>query len=105
MNCEGISTIKGAERLRHKESNRALALYEEFSKIGANISLDGDLIKVSGGKTKGGEIDPRNDHRIAMAGAIAGLNSELGVKIKDEHCVSKSYPNFFSELERLRSNE
>jgi 5-enolpyruvylshikimate-3-phosphate synthase len=40
-----------------------------------------------------------------MAGAIAGLNSELGVTIKDEHCVNKSYPNFFSELERLMKNE
>lgn len=105
MNCNGTSIISGADRLKHKESDRALALFEEFTKIGGKIDIKGNNIKVVGGSIKGGEIDSRNDHRIAMAGAIAGLNSELGVKIKNEQCVSKSYPNFFAELKRLMNNE
>jgi len=105
MNCNGTSVITGAERLKHKESNRALTLFEEFTKIGGKIDINGNNIKVVGGAIKGGEVDPRNDHRIAMAGAIAGLNSELGVRIKNEQCVNKSYPNFFTELKRLMNNE
>ena len=105
MNCKGTSIITGADRLKHKESNRTLVIFEEFTKIGAKIDINSDDIKIVGDSIKGGEIDPRNDHRIAMAAAIAGLNSELGVKIKSEQCVNKSYPNFFTELKRLTSNE
>lgn len=105
LNCNGTSVIKGAERLKHKESDRAQSLLGGFTRLGGKIDINGDTMKVIGGSIKGGEFDPMNDHRLAMAGAIAGLNSELGVTIKDEHCVNKSYPNFFSELERLMKNE
>jgi 3-phosphoshikimate 1-carboxyvinyltransferase len=105
LNCNGTSIIKGAERLKHKESDRAQTLLEEFTHLGGKIDIQGDIMKIVGGKIRGGDLDPRNDHRLAMAGAIAGLTSEVGVKILDEHCVNKSYPNFFSELERLMKNE
>lgn len=103
-NCEGKSVIRGASRLKHKESDRAAVLAEELGKIGADIKVIGDRMEIIGGKgrrLKGGRMNPHGDHRIAMAGAIAALASENGVEIEDEGCVSKSYPGFFDDLESL----
>ncbi|VVC00174.1 3-phosphoshikimate 1-carboxyvinyltransferase [uncultured archaeon] len=101
--CKGRSRIKGAERLAHKESDRASSLVEEFSKMGASLRVDGDYIEIQGGKKlAGGTVDSHNDHRIAMACAVAGLTSEKGVHIEGEDCVSKSYPGFFRDLEGMR---
>lgn len=100
-NCEGTTLIKGAKRLKGKESDRALALMKEFAKLGIIVKVEGDVMKVQGGKISGGEIDSHNDHRIAMAGAIAALNAAGEVKINNPECVSKSYPDFFKDLEKL----
>lgn len=100
-NCEGKTLIKGTKRLEDKESNRAKALLEEFTKIGAKITVEGNIMRITGTKLKGGEVDSHNDHRIAMACAVAGLNSEKEVKINNENCVSKSYPGFFKDLEKV----
>ncbi|HSB46755.1 MAG TPA: 3-phosphoshikimate 1-carboxyvinyltransferase [Candidatus Bilamarchaeum sp.] len=99
--CEGKSVLRGALRLRHKESDRAAVLARELGKIGADINVSGDRMEIEGRRLRGGKIDPHGDHRIAMAGAIAGLVSEKGVEIEDESCVSKSYPGFFRDLESL----
>ncbi len=101
-NCRGKSRIIGAARLRGKESDRAAALLSEFGKMGAKISAAGDAMEITGGKLRGGAVDSHGDHRIAMACAVAALASEKGVEIKNEKCVSKSYPGFFGELKRLR---
>jgi len=100
--CDGRSTISGLDRLRHKESDRAQALLSEFIKIGARISISGNHFEIEGGRLKGGFIDAHNDHRIAMAGAVAALNSNEGVVISGWECVSKSYPGFFSDLEQIK---
>jgi 3-phosphoshikimate 1-carboxyvinyltransferase len=102
--CDGVSNVKGARRLKHKESNRAKTLYTEFTKLGAKIELLDDLIKITGNPSgiKGGEIDSHNDHRIAMACAVAGLHSKGGVKVNGAECVNKSYPNFFKDLHSLQ---
>ncbi len=99
--CKGRSVITGVGRLKHKESNRAETLVSEFSKIGADISIDGDRMTINGKKIKGGMIDSHNDHRIAMAGAIAGLFSRQGVKIDNWQVVSKSYPGFYNDLRSI----
>jgi 3-phosphoshikimate 1-carboxyvinyltransferase len=100
--CKGKSVIRGTERLRHKESDRALALVSEFRKMGARIRVQGGTMEVTGGRLKGGEVSSRHDHRIAMACAVAGLASEKGVRIRNWSCVGKSYPQFFDDLEALR---
>lgn len=100
-NCRGNTVLHGAERLKHKESDRRKVLVKELGSLGAKIKLDGDRMEITGGKLKGGRMDPHNDHRIAMAGAIAALNSENGVEISHEECVSKSYPGFFKDLESI----
>ena len=99
---EGKSTLVGAERLKHKESNRALTLQSEFRTLGVNIALDGDLMHIFGtGKVNGGKVQSHNDHRIAMALAIAGLNAEDSIKISGAESVYKSYPTFWEDLEKL----
>jgi len=100
--CVGKSVIYGVERLKHKESNRALALIEVFSKIGISINIFEDRMEISGGNVRGGTVDSHNDHRIAMACAIAALRADGDVSIERPACVSKSYPLFFEDLNSVK---
>jgi 3-phosphoshikimate 1-carboxyvinyltransferase len=98
----GVTEIRGATRLTHKESNRALTLQEEFGKLAVRIDLDGDLMRVHGGKPLQGAVThSRHDHRIAMALAVAALRAEGPVLIEEAQAIGKSYPDFFKDLQRL----
>ena len=99
--CEGISTIKGVSRLIYKESDGAKALQEEFSKMGIKIEINDDLMFVIGGKPQGARVESHDDHRIAMAIAVASLGATAKVSIRDSQCVAKSYPGFFDDLRRV----
>jgi 3-phosphoshikimate 1-carboxyvinyltransferase len=101
VHSSGISTIRGANRLRVKESDRALALETEFRKLGVNIKVDGDVINIGGGPLKGGDVDAHGDHRIAMSLACAAINASGPVMISGADAVRKSYPGFFDDLTRL----
>ncbi|MDQ1349926.1 MAG: 3-phosphoshikimate 1-carboxyvinyltransferase [Acidobacteriota bacterium] len=103
-NCEGTTVITGVERLVHKESNRAMVLEKEFSALGANIRIVGNRMEIEGGKLKGGVVDSHNDHRIAMAAAVAALNAQGDVTIQGDECVAKSYPDFFEDLKKIGGN-
>jgi 3-phosphoshikimate 1-carboxyvinyltransferase len=92
--CEGVSVIEGAERLIHKESNRAAALQQTFGKLGIAVSTEGDKLIVQGGTVRGGDVSSFHDHRIAMAAACAGLFTDTPVRIDDTECINKSYPQF-----------
>jgi len=96
--CQGKTVLTGVERLKHKESDRALALSQEFGKLGADIRIKGNLMEITGGKLQSGEVHSHNDHRIAMALAIAALGAEGKVVIEEAQCVAKSYPRFFEDL-------
>ena len=100
-NCEGKTVLTGVERLIHKESNRALALEKEFTAIGGEIRLSGNQMEITGKRLKGGTIDSHNDHRIAMAGAVAGINVGHHVIIEGSECTAKSYPNFFEDMKSI----
>jgi len=100
---EGIE-IRDAAELRVKESDRIAALAENLKRVGAKVEERPDGLRVEGrsaGKLHGAEIDPRGDHRIAMAFAIAGLGNTGETRILDADCAGVSYPNFFAELRRL----
>lgn len=100
--CKGRSKIKGVHRLVYKESNRAEALLEEFRKMGVRLSVENDYIVVDGeGQPEGGRVSSHNDHRIAMACAVAGLASKDGVVISGAEAVEKSYPTFFEDIKKL----
>ena len=97
--AKGISKIHDAHRLRYKESDRLLSLYLELKKMGAEIAMDENSLTVKGPcALHGAAIDPHNDHRIAMACAIAALGASGETRIKNAGCVRKSYPRFFSDL-------
>jgi 3-phosphoshikimate 1-carboxyvinyltransferase len=98
--CKGTSRIKGVSRLFHKESDRANALVDEFGKMNIQIKIENDNMLVTGGEVKGARIYSHDDHRIAMAGAVAALGAKGRVSIKDSHCIAKSYPGFFEDLKK-----
>jgi 3-phosphoshikimate 1-carboxyvinyltransferase len=100
-NCRGVSGIKGVSRLIHKESNRAKALVDEFGKMNINIEINGDYMLITGGKVHGTRVESHDDHRIAMAVAVASLKAEERTSIRDSHCIAKSYPGFFNDLRQL----
>jgi 3-phosphoshikimate 1-carboxyvinyltransferase len=101
----GRSEIRNARRLRYKESDRLTALYTEFKKMGAHITVKGDSLTITGPcELHGALIDPHNDHRIAMACAVAALGANGDSTIMNAECVSKSYPKFFRDLSLLGAN-
>jgi 3-phosphoshikimate 1-carboxyvinyltransferase len=100
--ARGTSRIAGVARLAHKESDRGAALVSELSALGARLEVRDDVLAITGGPLAGGTIDPHNDHRMAMAGAVAALRSRDGVSMAGEGCVAKSYPGFFQALASLR---
>ena len=105
--AEGVSTIRGIERLRGKESDRGEVLKEEYRKLGIDIELDYDenVMRVVGGKPHAADVDSHDDHRIAMSLAITALRIEDEVAIRNRECVAKSYPSFFEDLEMLKTNK
>ena len=100
---QGIE-IRDAQELRVKESDRIAALAENLKRMGAKVAESPDGLRVEGqsaGQLRGAEIEPRGDHRIAMAFAVAGLGASGETKILDAACAGVSFPTFFSELRRL----
>ena len=100
--AEGETRIIRAERLRLKESDRLQTTVDLIRALGgeASVTEDGLLIRGSG-RLHGGPADPANDHRIAMAAAVAASVCEDAVQITDSECVGKSYPRFFEDLGKL----
>ncbi|RYD58703.1 MAG: 3-phosphoshikimate 1-carboxyvinyltransferase [Sphingobacteriales bacterium] len=100
--CEGQSRIRGTHRLKHKESDRLLSITEMLDRFGVHyIATDDELTIEGGGALRGCEIDAYNDHRIAMAAAIAALGATGPVTIQGAEAVDKSYPDFFAHLSLL----
>jgi 3-phosphoshikimate 1-carboxyvinyltransferase len=100
--ANGTSKIHDAHRLRYKESDRLMSLYLELKKMGAKIAMDGGSLTVKGPcALHGATINPHNDHRIAMACAVAALGASGETRIQDAECVRKSYPKFFTDLRVL----
>lgn len=99
--CKGKSVIHGANRLTHKESNRALSLKTEFEKIGAKITVENDKMLVEAGKITGAKVSSHHDHRIAMALAVAGLQADGEMIIEDSEAVGKSWPEFFDDISEI----
>jgi 3-phosphoshikimate 1-carboxyvinyltransferase len=103
--CEGKTVIKGISRLIHKESNRAITLKDEFGKLGIIIELIDDEMIIHGvDYTTGNTVDSHNDHRIAMACAVAALRCKSVVEISNAEAIHKSYPHFYEDLKHIGAN-
>jgi len=96
----GQTVIDNIFHLRLKESNRIEALVNELNRTGIDAKELKNGLVVTGGTPHGAEIETYDDHRIAMSFAIAGLVTE-GIKIKNQKCVNKSFPEFWNVLDQL----
>jgi 3-phosphoshikimate 1-carboxyvinyltransferase len=100
----GELRVTGAAELRVKESDRISALADGFRRMGGEIEEFPDGFHIGGHRRlKGGEVDARHDHRLAMAFAIAALGASGPTVIHDAGAAAVSYPEFFSVLESLRA--
>jgi 3-phosphoshikimate 1-carboxyvinyltransferase len=100
--ARGETNIRGVGHIRHKETDRIGALVTELRKLGAHAEESPDGLHIVPGLLHGATIDTYRDHRMAMSMALAGLRIP-GVIINDPGCTAKTYPKFFDDLERLRS--
>lgn len=102
--CEGTSVLTGTQRLTYKESNRAKTIAEVFGRLGIGVDLsEENTMRITGGPVSSAVVDSHNDHRIAMAAAVAALSSDDSVVIEGADAADKSYPNFWNDLDTLRS--
>ncbi|HZU21101.1 MAG TPA: 3-phosphoshikimate 1-carboxyvinyltransferase [Gaiellaceae bacterium] len=101
--ARGTSRVRGAEELRHKESDRIEALVEALRAIGVRAEARPDGFDVTGvpARPRGGRIDAHGDHRIAMLGAVAGVASREGVDVQGFESVGVSFPGFLDLLEQV----
>ncbi len=100
--AEGTTRVEGAEELRHKESDRIAGVVDAINALGGEAEALPDGFAVTGtGGLRGGEMDSRGDHRLAMLGAVAGLASRDGVTVRDFGAARISYPGFEADLRSL----
>lgn len=102
--ADGKSEIRGAEELRHKESDRLDAVASLMRKAGGDFEerRDGFLIRGNPGfRPRPAEYRSRNDHRIAMSAAVLSLMSPEGGKVRGGECAAISYPAFWEDLRGL----
>ena len=95
--ARGDSVLSGAAELRAKETDRIEAVVDGLRRIGAHIRAteDGFVVRGVPARLRGGTIDSRGDHRIAILAAVAGFVSREGVAIEDAEAASVSFPDFF----------
>ena len=99
---EGTTVIQNCGRLRLKESDRLVTIRDTLNALGADVKIDGDSLVINGMKRlSGGTVSSCNDHRIAMAAAIAATVSTGDVTIVQSEAVAKSYPMFFEDMNSL----
>lgn len=99
---EGTSQFIHAERLRIKECDRITCMREELEKMGAKLVEQQDGLIIEGvPELKGAVLDSHNDHRVAMALAMASLKTKGDIVIRNAECVTKSFPDFWRVFEAL----
>jgi 3-phosphoshikimate 1-carboxyvinyltransferase len=101
--AEGETVVKGADELRLKESDRIEAVVSGLRALGADAEDTGDgfAVRGDGSALRGGTLDARGDHRMAMLGAVAGLASAEGVEVVGMEAAGVSYPGFEADLTEL----
>ncbi|ABK98967.1 3-phosphoshikimate 1-carboxyvinyltransferase [Pelobacter propionicus] len=102
--AEGTTSIRDARELRVKETDRISAMAVNLRTLGVTVDECDEGMDITGVERLGGGVaESFGDHRIAMSLSVAGLVSADAVRVNDIDCVSTSFPNFFSLLERFRT--
>lgn len=97
----GPVRIRNIAHVRHQESDRIAAVAAELRRLGGRVQEHADGWEVEPAPLHGGMVETYDDHRIAMAFALAGLRVP-GVGLRNPECVGKTFPDFFVRLEELR---
>jgi len=100
--CSSPTRIRGVSFIRHHESDRLRALATELRRMGASVHECEDGMLIEPSRIGAAAVETYDDHRIAMAFAVAGLKT-AGIRIRNPGCVSKTYPDFFRDLASLAS--
>jgi 3-phosphoshikimate 1-carboxyvinyltransferase len=98
--ARGTTRITNIGHLREKECDRIHAVASQLEKMGIQVSQGEDWLAITGGRPAGAFINTFNDHRIAMAFAVAGLVVP-GMQIENPACVGKSFPGFWDLFDAL----
>ena len=100
--ADGVTTVKDAQELKVKESNRIATMAAELGKMGANIEETDDGMIINGNATlHGSEVESHNDHRVAMSLAVAALMADGETTINNSESVTISFPTFYEYIEKL----
>jgi len=100
--ADGETVVRGASELRLKETDRIAAVVDGLRGLGADIEATPDGFAVRGGTgLRGGVLDARGDHRMAMLGAVAGVASTDGVEVDGIEAAAISYPGFERQLDAM----
>ena len=100
--AHGMTEVRGAEELRFKESDRLAMIARMAASLGGKVELFDDGFTVEGPQAlRAGPVDPRGDHRIAMAAAVASVGIKDGVRIRGFECAQVSYPDFIRDFAAL----
>ncbi len=100
--AEGESVLKGLFSLRHKESDRLVALSTEIARLGGDVKVDEDSLRIAPSPLHQGVVEPHGDHRIAMSLALVGLATP-GVRVAHPDVVKKTWPGFWTALTDMAS--
>lgn len=92
--ASGETLLSGAEELRVKESDRIAAMADGLAELGIDVAAYEDGMRITGGVLRGGEVDSRSDHRVAMAFTVAGAAAQGAVRVRDCRNVDTSFPGF-----------
>jgi 3-phosphoshikimate 1-carboxyvinyltransferase len=98
--CSSPTRIRSVSFIRHHESDRLHALATELQRLGASVHEYEDGMLIEPSRIGAAAVETYDDHRIAMAFAVAGLKT-AGIRIRNPGCVSKTYPDFFRDLAEL----
>ena len=99
--CRQGAVFTHIQRLRMKESDRVASTLAMITALGGHGWADADTMTISGTGLTGGQVDAHNDHRIAMASAIAATCCSQPVILLDAQCVQKSDPHFWEVYVQL----
>lgn len=103
--AQGTTTFTGLAHVRVKETDRVAVMERELRKLGADVETGPDYMIVHGGKPlTGAQVESYDDHRVAMAMAVAGLFSDGEMQVNEAQCASVSFPGFFEKMNAIGCN-
>jgi 3-phosphoshikimate 1-carboxyvinyltransferase len=99
--AEGETLIRGADELRHKESDRIGMMVKNLHALGIEVEEFDDGARIVGGQLRGGTVDSAGDHRIAMAFTVAAMCADGSITVLDTANVATSFPDFVPLMQSL----